>query len=164
MGSRTQSCRGDRPKIAMGWNGLANRLERRRLKATVFLMSAALSAITPVSIEVDVSTSKSYSNDSARERRFTMTRRSLLVSAMGVAGVAGAQILSASGQQDKYSLVNENIKELLLLMDTDKNGRVSKQEWMNFMEAEFDRLDKDRNGELDVNELRHSGLSVRRSN
>jgi hypothetical protein len=34
-------------------------------------------------------------------------------------------------------------KSLLLLMDTDKDGRVSKQEWMSFMEAEFDRLDKD---------------------
>jgi EF hand domain-containing protein len=38
-------------------------------------------------------------------------------------------------------------------MDTDKNGKISKQEWMNFMEAEFDRLDKAKNGQLDVKEL-----------
>lgn len=44
-------------------------------------------------------------------------------------------------------------KRLLLLMDTDKNGKVSKQEFMAYMEAEFDRLDKDKNGYLDVNEL-----------
>jgi len=33
-------------------------------------------------------------------------------------------------------------------MDTDKNGKISKQEWMKFMEAEFDRLDKNKTGEL----------------
>jgi len=44
-------------------------------------------------------------------------------------------------------------RQLLLLMDTDKNGKVSKQEFMNFMSAEFDRLDLNHDGELDVNEL-----------
>jgi Ca2+-binding EF-hand superfamily protein len=44
-------------------------------------------------------------------------------------------------------------KKLLMLMDKDQNGKVSKQEFMNFMEAEFERLDVDKNGELDVKEL-----------
>ncbi len=44
-------------------------------------------------------------------------------------------------------------KQLLVLMDTDKNGKVSKQEFMAFMSAEFDRLDKNKDGELDVAEL-----------
>jgi len=44
-------------------------------------------------------------------------------------------------------------RELLKLMDTDKNGKVSRQEFMRFMEAEFDRLDVDHNGELSVQEL-----------
>ena len=44
-------------------------------------------------------------------------------------------------------------RELLQLMDRDQNGRVSKQEFMQFMEAEFDRLDVDHNGELTVREL-----------
>jgi hypothetical protein len=52
-------------------------------------------------------------------------------------------------------------KELLLLMDKDKNGKVSKQEFMNFMEAEFNRLDKDKSGELDVQELTQSQFQVR---
>jgi hypothetical protein len=41
-------------------------------------------------------------------------------------------------------------------MDADKNGKISKQEWMNFMEAGFDSLDKDKSGELDVKEIMQS--------
>jgi Ca2+-binding EF-hand superfamily protein len=44
--------------------------------------------------------------------------------------------------------------QLLQLMDTNKNGKVSKEEFMRFMEAEFDFADKDKNGELDPKELR----------
>jgi Ca2+-binding EF-hand superfamily protein len=40
-------------------------------------------------------------------------------------------------------------------MDTDKNGKVSKAEFMRFMEAEFDWADKNKDGELDPKELRH---------
>ena len=50
--------------------------------------------------------------------------------------------------------------QLLLLIDTDKNGKISKQEWMKFMEAEFDRLDKDKKGQLDAKELEQSKLRV----
>lgn len=44
-------------------------------------------------------------------------------------------------------------KRLLLLMDTDKSGKVSRQEFMAFMETEFDRMDVNKDGELDVKEL-----------
>lgn len=47
-------------------------------------------------------------------------------------------------------------------MDTDKNGKISKQEWMRFMEAEFDTLDTDKKGELDQKELLQSTVSVKR--
>ena len=50
--------------------------------------------------------------------------------------------------------------ELLLVMDTDENGKVSKQAWMKFMEAEFDRLDQDKKGELNPREFQRSNLSV----
>ena len=50
-------------------------------------------------------------------------------------------------------------ERLLLLMDTDKNGKVSKQEFMDYMSAEFDRLDKNQDGALDVKEL--TKLNVR---
>ena len=38
-------------------------------------------------------------------------------------------------------------------MDTDNDGKVSKQEFMSFMEDEFDRLDKKKEGKLEVKEL-----------
>ena len=44
-------------------------------------------------------------------------------------------------------------------MDTDKSGKISKEEWMKFMEAEFDRLDKDKKGELDAKELEQLRVS-----
>jgi hypothetical protein len=43
-------------------------------------------------------------------------------------------------------------------MDTDKNGKIFKEEWMKFMEAEFDRLDVEKNGELGVKEIAQSRL------
>jgi hypothetical protein len=48
-----------------------------------------------------------------------------------------AQRAAVPKQQDKAALAEANVKELLLLMDTDKTGKISKQEWMKFMEAEF---------------------------
>ena len=49
---------------------------------------------------------------------------------------------------------------LVTFLDTDKSGKISKQEWMKFMEGEFDRLDKGKNGLLDVRELTQSQLRV----
>ena len=68
----------------------------------------------------------------------------------------GAQPVSP--QSPKVAAGEADAKKLLLLMDTDKNGKVSKQEFMNFMEAEFNRLDKNKDGELDVKELTQSQL------
>jgi Ca2+-binding EF-hand superfamily protein len=92
-----------------------------------------------------------------------MTRRGLLLAAMSASIVAVGQKVAAPAPQDKFTQANKNVKELLLLMDADNNGRISKKEWMSFMEAEFNRLDKDGSGELDINELRQSGVTIKRS-
>ncbi len=80
-----------------------------------------------------------------------------LVSASGVLAVADV----APKPQDKLAQANENVKQLLLLLDADQNGRISKKEWMAFMEGEFNKLDKDGNGELDQKELMLAKISVR---
>ena len=53
-----------------------------------------------------------------------------------------------------------DVKQLLLLMDADKNGKISRKEFMDFMQAEFDRLDTDKSGELDIKELEKSQLTT----
>jgi hypothetical protein len=84
-----------------------------------------------------------------------------LVAATGeTARTAGAQTETptAPNPDDKLALGQNEVKQLLLLMDTDKNGKISKAEYMKFMEAKFERLDKDKSGELDVKELTQSRL------
>ncbi len=64
-------------------------------------------------------------------------------------------------KEKQLAAATEHAKQLLLLMDTDKNGKISKEEWMKFMEAGFDRLDANHNGELDVKELTQSRMRYR---
>lgn len=78
--------------------------------------------------------------------------------AIVMTGIAIAQQtnMSVAKQQKTIALGHEEVKRLLLLMDTNKNGKISKQEFLSFMEAEFDRLDTDKSGELDPKEIRES--------
>jgi Ca2+-binding EF-hand superfamily protein len=96
-----------------------------------------------------------------------MTRRHLLVALMGVTGLAAgtavAQKVPSANPKDKLAIADGNVKKLLLLMDADKNGKISKHEWMSFMEAEFNKLDKDGSGELDPKELMQSRLATRQA-
>jgi hypothetical protein len=96
----------------------------------------------------------------------------IIVSIAAAFAVAGTRIETALAAQnpgvqaqppatDKSLKVREKkveegeayAKQMLLLMDRDKNGKVSQQEFMDFMAAEFDRLDKNKDCELDVKEL-----------
>jgi hypothetical protein len=84
----------------------------------------------------------------------------MLVTTSGILGTAVAQKTAVPMPQDKLAIGEDEAKQLLLLIDTDKKGKISKQQWMRFMEAEFDRLDKTKSGELDVTELMQSKLRV----
>jgi len=75
------------------------------------------------------------------------------IEAVLVAGTVAAAVPIATDDNQKVAAGVPATKQLLLLMDTDKNGKVSKQEFMTFMEAEFARLDTNHDGELDVKEL-----------
>ena len=94
--------------------------------------------------------------------RRTKIALAVVVMAGGVLlGTAAAQTPDAKAQ-DKLGLGEDEVKQLVLLMDADKNGKISKDEYMRFMAAEFERLDKDKSGELDVKELKQSMLRVAR--
>jgi Ca2+-binding EF-hand superfamily protein len=47
-----------------------------------------------------------------------------------------------------------DVRQLLQLMDKDKNGTVSKEEFLDFMSQTFDRLDVNKNRQLEQEELR----------
>ena len=93
-----------------------------------------------------------------------MTRRNLLIAWLAVTalGVGFAQ-KGAPRQPDKNVMAVENVKQLLLLMDADKSGKISKQQWMMFMEAEFDRLDLQKKGQLDQTAIRQSAVYVKQA-
>jgi hypothetical protein len=84
----------------------------------------------------------------------------ILATTWGMVGTAVAQKAAVPRPQDNLAIGEDEAKQLLLLVDTDEKGKVSKQEWMKFMEAEFDRLDKAKNGQLDVPELMQSKLRL----
>lgn len=91
-------------------------------------------------------------------QKITLT---LVATAVLFAGAVSVRTVLAQKQnvpkeQDKVALGADEVKELVQLMDTDKNGKVSRQEFMAFMSREFDRLDKDKSGELDPKELSES--------
>jgi hypothetical protein len=100
-----------------------------------------------------------------------MARRTKGVSAIVIIAVlvaAAAMVGTAAGQkatprpQNTLAIGEDQVRQLLLLMNIDKRGKISKQEFMGFMQAEFERLDKDKTGELDVKELTQSNLHARR--
>jgi hypothetical protein len=95
-----------------------------------------------------------------RRTKIVQIALAVLLATAAILGTAVAQKAAVPKPQDKLALGEPEVRQLLLLMDTDKNGKISKQEWMKFMEAEFDRLDKDKKGQLDAKELDQSKLRV----
>jgi EF hand len=77
--------------------------------------------------------------------------------------IRAAQKVSIPKSPNTAVLAEDEVKQILLLMDTDKNGKVSKKEFMDFISAEFDRLDTDKSGELDPKELTQSRIRPSRS-
>jgi hypothetical protein len=84
---------------------------------------------------------------------FVVVVIAVLVATGAMLGAVVAQQASAPKSQDNLALGESEVKKLVLLMDTDNDGKVSKQVFMSFMEAEFNRLDKKKEGKLDVKEL-----------
>ncbi len=87
---------------------------------------------------------------------------------LGVGAMVGTTLAAQDSDQKaeaqkakKLAAGEKEAKKMLLLMDSDKSGKVSKQEFMSFMEAEFERMDVNKDGELDVKELTGSRVQIR---
>ena len=78
----------------------------------------------------------------------------VVIALLAMAGsLAAAQKAASPKPQDNVAKGEAEVKQLLPLMDQDNQGKVSREEFMKFMAAEFDRLDKKNDGKLDVKEL-----------
>lgn len=85
-----------------------------------------------------------------------MLQRNLLLTLFVVIALGyGISQKAISRPPDKITIGMENVKQLLLMMES-RDGKISKQQWMRFMEAEFDRLDTEKKGELDQMAIRQS--------
>lgn len=82
----------------------------------------------------------------------------LAVTAVRSAG--NPQKSSVPKQQDTLALGEEEVRRLMLLIAPNERGKITKQEWMKFMAAEFDRLDQDKSGGLDAQGLARSRVRV----
>jgi hypothetical protein len=106
---------------------------------------------------------------SVRAARTKVASAALAVAGiLGVGALIGTTLVGQESDQKAVSPSDQKVaagereaKKLLLLMDADKSGKVSKQEFMSFMEAEFERMDINKDGELDVKELTNSRVQVR---
>src|SRR5580692_3561951 len=95
--------------------------------------------------------------NSAPRRSVVFKRWTMLLAVTALFAMVGtaiaAQTEAAPKARDKVAAGEAEVKKMLELMDQDKDSKVSKQDFMNFMEAEFDRLDKTKEGKLDVKKL-----------
>lgn len=83
------------------------------------------------------------------------------------ATLTGATLISAAAlfaqekaglpkEADRLAIALDSAKQLLLFIETNNDGKISKQQWMDFMSAEFDRLDREHRGEIDPHKLMES--------
>ena len=83
----------------------------------------------------------------------SMTRYAIALAGMlVVAGTASHALAQRSSRT--AATADKDVQQLIRLMDADMNGTVSKDEFMNYMSQTFDRLDVNRNQQLEPNELR----------
>lgn len=84
----------------------------------------------------------------------TLVAIAVLFAAGSFIATAAAADTPVPADSTKLSTGLTPLAQLLDLMDTDKNGKVSKAEFMHYVEAEFDFADVNKDGQLDPVELR----------
>jgi len=85
-----------------------------------------------------------------------LNRRSLATAALlfaVVAPVARAAVPTSSDEARSYNqLARMKPMEVMHMIDTDKKGYVTREEFMKFQEQFFDRMDQNHDGKVDVKE------------
>jgi hypothetical protein len=79
-------------------------------------------------------------------RAIVLIAMSVVVSTVSTAALAVTKQTTATADRD--------VRTLVQMMDRDKDGAVSKDEFMEFMSREFDRLDVKKSGKLEPQHLR----------
>jgi Ca2+-binding EF-hand superfamily protein len=77
--------------------------------------------------------------------------RMTILAVLLVAGLAG--LVSTASATLKLSPPEKKTVQLLFFMEPDQNGKISKAEFMSFMESEFNKLDTNKDGALDLKEF-----------
>jgi len=91
---------------------------------------------------------------STTRRLATVIGMSLLVGSMMSSALAAAKRTAGASQSD--------VRQLLRMMDTDKNGAVSKDEFLQYMSQTFDRRDVNRSRQLERGEMTTSPFPLSR--
>ena len=82
-----------------------------------------------------------------------MTRKGIALIATSFAvGIMSTSALAVSKQTT--ATADRDVRQLVRLLDKDQNGVVSKDEFMQFVGATFDRLDVNKSGTLEHREVR----------
>ena len=80
-----------------------------------------------------------------------------LVSALAIGAMRTSESFAAMHR--RHAGTNQGrVAAIIQQMDQDHNGRISKEEFMQYMSSEFDRIDRDRSGELTSEEISRSSL------
>jgi Ca2+-binding EF-hand superfamily protein len=90
-----------------------------------------------------------------KEKSMLMARR--IIAFILITLAAGSMASDALGQRVSRrtaASAARDVQNLMRMMDADQNGAVSKEEFMNFMSQTFDRLDVNKSGTLETNEMR----------
>ena len=75
--------------------------------------------------------------------------------------IVGAISRDASAFDERTDLLTDaHIRKLLLLMDRDKSGTVSKNEFMKYMSRRFDELDVDHSRRLEPDEAQAMKIPI----
>jgi hypothetical protein len=82
-----------------------------------------------------------------------MTRQLIALIGITLAVALSSDAFAQRSSKHTASKASPHVRNSVRIMDTDKNGVVSKDEFMNFMSQRFDRLDANKSGTLEFNEI-----------